>query len=156
MVTTLVICYLSERSHPTLSFNHLPCPLTLAYIRPSQSRSDRTSLQGTEDNRRPSAACFGCSTANHRVGFSRYCTPINLNRLHQVLPTNISHYQPYTNCYSPMCFYHAYSHKCGHTQMIFQQLCPKSQISQRKCPRGQDGVILATVKVETPCGVCPG
>ncbi|KAF7676658.1 hypothetical protein GT037_004870 [Alternaria burnsii] len=55
-----------------------------------------------------------------------------------------------------MCFYHAYSHKCGHTQMIFQQMCPKGQIAQRKCARGHEGVILATVKVETPCGTCPG
>jgi hypothetical protein len=55
-----------------------------------------------------------------------------------------------------MCFYHAYSHICGHTQMILQQLCNKGQMKQQKCARGQDGTILATVKVETPCGVCPG
>jgi hypothetical protein len=55
-----------------------------------------------------------------------------------------------------MCFYHAYSHICGHTQMILQQLCSKGQMKQQKCARGQDGTILATVKVETPCGVCPG
>lgn len=27
---------------------------------------------------------------------------------------------------------------------------------QQKCARGQDGVILATVKVETTCNMCPG
>ncbi|KAH6071207.1 hypothetical protein HBI65_076640 [Parastagonospora nodorum] len=54
-----------------------------------------------------------------------------------------------------MCFYHAYSHRCGHTQMVLQQLCPKGQMKQQKCARGQDGTILATVKVETPCSVCP-
>jgi hypothetical protein len=60
-------------------------------------------------------------------------------------------YKPYT-----MCFYHAYSHVCGHTEMVLQQLCGKGQMKQQKCARGQDGTILATVKVETPCGVCPG
>ncbi|KAF5851113.1 hypothetical protein GGP41_003949 [Bipolaris sorokiniana] len=54
-----------------------------------------------------------------------------------------------------MCFYHAYTHQCGHTQMVFQQLCPKGQMVQQKCNRGHDGVILATVKVETSCEVCP-
>jgi hypothetical protein len=54
-----------------------------------------------------------------------------------------------------MCFYHAYSFKCGHTNMVLQQLCGKGQMKQQKCARGQDGTILATVKVETPCSVCP-
>ncbi|KAF2032023.1 hypothetical protein EK21DRAFT_41670, partial [Setomelanomma holmii] len=54
-----------------------------------------------------------------------------------------------------MCFYHAYSHKCGHTEMVLQQFCAKGQMKQRKCARGQDGTILATVKVETPCHICP-
>ncbi|EUC44598.1 hypothetical protein COCMIDRAFT_97821 [Bipolaris oryzae ATCC 44560] len=53
-----------------------------------------------------------------------------------------------------MCFYHAYTHQCGHTQMVFQQLCPKGQMIQQKCNRGHDGVILATVKVETSCEMC--
>jgi hypothetical protein len=39
--------------------------------------------------------------------------------------------------------------------MVLQQLCPKGQMKQQKCARGQDGTILATVKVETPCNVCP-
>jgi hypothetical protein len=39
--------------------------------------------------------------------------------------------------------------------MILQQLCGKGQMKQQKCARGQDGTILATVKVETPCNVCP-
>ncbi|EOA82337.1 uncharacterized protein SETTUDRAFT_61997, partial [Exserohilum turcica Et28A] len=55
-----------------------------------------------------------------------------------------------------MCFYHAYSHQCGHTQMVFQQPCAKGQMTQQKCSRGREGVILATVKVETPCSTCPG
>ncbi|KAF1941821.1 hypothetical protein EJ02DRAFT_189826 [Clathrospora elynae] len=54
-----------------------------------------------------------------------------------------------------MCFYHAYSHKCGHTAMVFQQLCSKGQMIQQKCAGGHDGVILATVKVETSCNICP-
>jgi hypothetical protein len=58
--------------------------------------------------------------------------------------------------HTKMCFYHAYSHVCGHTQMVLQQLCGKGQMKQQECARGQDGTILATVKVETPCGVCPG
>ncbi|RMZ68862.1 hypothetical protein GMOD_00002744 [Pyrenophora seminiperda CCB06] len=55
-----------------------------------------------------------------------------------------------------MCSYHAYSHKCGHTQMVFQQLCPKGQMIQQKCGGGHDGTILATVKIETSCGSCHG
>jgi hypothetical protein len=58
-------------------------------------------------------------------------------------------------CQVAMCFYHAYSHQCGHTEMVLQQLCGKGQMKQQKCARGQDGTILATVKVETPCAVCP-
>jgi hypothetical protein len=54
-----------------------------------------------------------------------------------------------------MCFYHAYTHVCGHTQMILQQLCPSGQMQQRKCSRGHDGTILASVKVETACRACP-
>lgn len=53
-----------------------------------------------------------------------------------------------------MCFYHAYTHQCGHTQIVFQQLCPKGQMIQQKCKRGHDGVIMATVKVETSCEMC--
>lgn len=40
--------------------------------------------------------------------------------------------------------------------MVFQELCPKGQMIQQKCKGGQDGVILATVKLETSCAVCPG
>ncbi|KAF9740532.1 hypothetical protein PMIN06_001622 [Paraphaeosphaeria minitans] len=54
-----------------------------------------------------------------------------------------------------MCFYHAYAHRCGHTEMIFIQMCAAAQMIQRKCPRGQEGVILTTVKVEHPCSACP-
>jgi hypothetical protein len=54
-----------------------------------------------------------------------------------------------------MCFYHAYAHRCGHTEMIFIQMCAAAQMIQRKCPRGQEGVILTTVKVEHPCSGCP-
>ncbi|KAF2447531.1 hypothetical protein P171DRAFT_354549 [Karstenula rhodostoma CBS 690.94] len=54
-----------------------------------------------------------------------------------------------------MCFYHAYAHRCGHTEMIFMQMCVAAQMTQRKCPRGQEGVILTTVKVEHPCSGCP-
>jgi hypothetical protein len=54
-----------------------------------------------------------------------------------------------------MCYYHAYSHRCGHTEMVFQQLCSQGQMIQRRCPRGQEGHILTTVKVETPCSGCP-
>jgi hypothetical protein len=53
-----------------------------------------------------------------------------------------------------MCFYHAYTHRCGHTQMVLQQFCAKGQMRQQKCARGQDGTILATVKVETSCSAC--
>ncbi|KAF1915077.1 hypothetical protein BDU57DRAFT_452529 [Ampelomyces quisqualis] len=55
-----------------------------------------------------------------------------------------------------MCFYHAYSHACGHTHMMLQKLCSNGQMKQQKCARGHDGVILATVKVETACSVCLG
>jgi hypothetical protein len=55
-----------------------------------------------------------------------------------------------------MCSYHAYTHKCGHTEMVFQQLCPKGQMKQQKCSKGQDGTILANVKVEKSCRACPG
>lgn len=55
-----------------------------------------------------------------------------------------------------MCFYHAYTHACGHTEMILTQLCGKGQMKQQRCARGQDGVILASVKVETKCAICPG
>ncbi|KAF2131550.1 hypothetical protein P153DRAFT_198252 [Dothidotthia symphoricarpi CBS 119687] len=54
-----------------------------------------------------------------------------------------------------MCFYHAYSHKCGHTEVILQQLCSKGQMVQQKCGKGQEGKILTTVKVETSCALCP-
>ncbi|KAF2255541.1 hypothetical protein BU26DRAFT_512510 [Trematosphaeria pertusa] len=54
-----------------------------------------------------------------------------------------------------MCYYHAYSHRCGHTEMVFQQLCAKGQMIQQKCARGQEGIILTTVKVEYPCSACP-
>ncbi|KAF2706768.1 hypothetical protein K504DRAFT_384768 [Pleomassaria siparia CBS 279.74] len=53
-----------------------------------------------------------------------------------------------------MCFYHAYTHRCGHTEMVFQQLCPHGQMYQQKCPRGQEGKILTTVKVEYACANC--
>ncbi|KAH7414185.1 hypothetical protein DE146DRAFT_20009 [Phaeosphaeria sp. MPI-PUGE-AT-0046c] len=54
-----------------------------------------------------------------------------------------------------MCLYHAYTHVCGHTEMILQQLCGQGQMKQQKCSRGHDGIILATVKVETSCSICP-
>ncbi|PVI07179.1 hypothetical protein DM02DRAFT_499163, partial [Periconia macrospinosa] len=53
-----------------------------------------------------------------------------------------------------MCFYHAYKHRCGHTRMVFQQLCQKAQMIQNKCPRGEEGIILATINVEFPCSGC--
>ncbi|KAF2856043.1 hypothetical protein T440DRAFT_485195 [Plenodomus tracheiphilus IPT5] len=55
-----------------------------------------------------------------------------------------------------MCFYHAYTHTCGHTTMVFQQLCPTGQMVQQKCKKGLDGVVLATVKVGERCGGCVG
>jgi len=57
-----------------------------------------------------------------------------------------------------MCFYHAYTHTCGHTAMVLTRLCPAGQLVQQKCNKGLDGVILATVKVDTRCGggVCGG
>ena len=54
-----------------------------------------------------------------------------------------------------MCYYHAYSHKCGHTECILQKFCPKGQMIQQKCGRGHEGIIMATVKVETSCAICP-
>lgn len=61
--------------------------------------------------------------------------------------------------YSPatvltMCYYHAYSHKCGHTECILQKLCSKGQMIQQKCGKGHEGIILATVKLETRCDGC--
>ncbi|KAJ4986659.1 hypothetical protein SVAN01_07845 [Stagonosporopsis vannaccii] len=53
-----------------------------------------------------------------------------------------------------MCYYHAYSHKCGHTECILQKLCPKGQMIQQKCGRGREGIIMATVEVETRCDMC--
>lgn len=55
-----------------------------------------------------------------------------------------------------MCYYHAYSHKCGHTECILQKFCPKGQMIQQKCGRGNEGVIMATVKVDSSCQNCPG
>ncbi|KAF2869950.1 hypothetical protein BDV95DRAFT_497466 [Massariosphaeria phaeospora] len=54
-----------------------------------------------------------------------------------------------------MCYYHAYTHRCGHTEMVFQQLCSAGQMKQQKCPRGQEGIILTSVKVEHGCSSCP-
>lgn len=53
-----------------------------------------------------------------------------------------------------MCYYHAYSHRCGHTECILQKLCPKGQMIQQKCSRGSEGIIMATVKLETTCESC--
>ncbi|KAF2796243.1 hypothetical protein K505DRAFT_238236 [Melanomma pulvis-pyrius CBS 109.77] len=53
-----------------------------------------------------------------------------------------------------MCFYHAYGHCCGHTEMVFVKFCAEQQMSQQRCPRGREGVITLTVKVEYPCGSC--
>jgi hypothetical protein len=55
-----------------------------------------------------------------------------------------------------MCYYHAYTHRCGHTQMIFQQHCTAGQMRQQKCPQTQPNVILTTVKIEYACAACPG
>ncbi|KAF2651909.1 hypothetical protein K491DRAFT_605973 [Lophiostoma macrostomum CBS 122681] len=55
-----------------------------------------------------------------------------------------------------MCYYHAYTHCCGHTDMIFQQFCAQGQMAQRKCSKDQPGIILTTVKLEYPCKGCPG
>ncbi|OAK98644.1 hypothetical protein IQ06DRAFT_21574 [Phaeosphaeriaceae sp. SRC1lsM3a] len=72
------------------------------------------------------------------------------SRLSEILSKGISPIR------KTMCFYHAYSHICGHTEMILQRLCTKGQMKQQKCARGQEGVILASVKVETRCAICPG
>ncbi|KAH4243339.1 hypothetical protein HBI25_111750 [Parastagonospora nodorum] len=112
--------------------------------------------------------------ASAGIKLSLYFTPsLHLIFLASFCPTQSSARPPIFNqcCHLPpaqllprthtpthkitMCFYHAYSHRCGHTQMVLQQLCPKGQMKQQKCARGQDGTILATVKVETPCSVCP-
>jgi hypothetical protein len=53
-----------------------------------------------------------------------------------------------------MCYYHAYSHRCGHTECILQKLCPKGQMIQQKCGRGYEEIIMATVKLETTCESC--
>ncbi|ORY13472.1 hypothetical protein BCR34DRAFT_463772, partial [Clohesyomyces aquaticus] len=53
-----------------------------------------------------------------------------------------------------MCYYHAYMHRCGHTEMKFQQFCPQGQMKQQQCPRGNEGKILADVKVEATCARC--
>ncbi|KAH8727630.1 hypothetical protein GQ44DRAFT_579409, partial [Phaeosphaeriaceae sp. PMI808] len=53
-----------------------------------------------------------------------------------------------------MCFYHAYTHKCGHTEMVLQELCVKGQMIQQKCARGQNGTIMASLKIETHCSLC--
>ncbi|KAF2189642.1 hypothetical protein K469DRAFT_514720, partial [Zopfia rhizophila CBS 207.26] len=53
-----------------------------------------------------------------------------------------------------MCFYHAYSYPCGHTEMVFQELCVPGQMTQQKCGRGKEGTIIATVKVEYRCSKC--
>ncbi|KAF2002923.1 hypothetical protein P154DRAFT_430153 [Amniculicola lignicola CBS 123094] len=55
-----------------------------------------------------------------------------------------------------MCYYHAYTYRCGHTEMIFQRLCTNGQLQQKKCPRGQEGTILTSVRIEYPCSSCPG
>ena len=55
-----------------------------------------------------------------------------------------------------MCYYPAYSHKCGHTECVLQMFCSKAQMIQQKCGRGHEGIIMATVKVETSCENCPG
>ncbi|KAF2204867.1 hypothetical protein GQ43DRAFT_359378, partial [Delitschia confertaspora ATCC 74209] len=53
-----------------------------------------------------------------------------------------------------MCLYHAYSHRCGHTEAIFLDFCPQAKLKQTRCPRGQEGKILTTLKVEEPCPKC--
>jgi hypothetical protein len=53
-----------------------------------------------------------------------------------------------------MCFYHAYTRACGHTEIIFQNWCPKGQMIQQKCGRGHEGIITMTVRIETPCRSC--
>ncbi|KAF2279463.1 uncharacterized protein EI97DRAFT_370336 [Westerdykella ornata] len=54
-----------------------------------------------------------------------------------------------------MCYYHAYQHHCGHTEMIFQQFCSPAQMLQQRCPRSNPGIILTTVKLEYACASCP-
>ena len=53
-----------------------------------------------------------------------------------------------------MCYYHAYTHRCGHTECILQKLCTKGQMIQQKCGRGYEGIIMATIKLETTCESC--
>ncbi|KAF2731181.1 hypothetical protein EJ04DRAFT_402542, partial [Polyplosphaeria fusca] len=53
-----------------------------------------------------------------------------------------------------MCNYHAYSHLCGHTEMIFQGFCPPGQMTQQKCAGGHQGTIVTTLKIEYPCSSC--
>ncbi|KAF2472023.1 uncharacterized protein BDR25DRAFT_259364 [Lindgomyces ingoldianus] len=55
-----------------------------------------------------------------------------------------------------MCYYHAYTHRCGHTEMVFQSFCTRGQLKQKKCPRGEEGKILTDVKLEYSCAGCPG
>lgn len=53
-----------------------------------------------------------------------------------------------------MCYYHAYTHRCGHTEMVFQKFCATGQMCQKKCPRTAPGEILTTVKLEYNCSEC--
>ncbi|KAF2745160.1 hypothetical protein M011DRAFT_407318 [Sporormia fimetaria CBS 119925] len=55
-----------------------------------------------------------------------------------------------------MCYYHAYTHRCGHTEMVFEQYCSQGQMHQQKCPRSNPGRILTTVKIEFACANCGG
>ncbi|KAF1356821.1 hypothetical protein BDV97DRAFT_286675 [Delphinella strobiligena] len=50
-----------------------------------------------------------------------------------------------------MCKYYAYSHSCGHTQVVFASHCSQAAMQQQACGGGE---ICAAVELNKDCSAC--